>query len=351
MADKNESTPGKDMVGDLIAAAGPGPTADPAAKERIYKAVRAHWEKQTRGAGSAPGPDVRGTRARAGRPVRRLRRWRAQAIGGAAAVAAVAISLSWLQNQGGGGGVTGLADIQYLAGQVEFVRNDRIRDLATVAANEALIPGDLLRTGADGRMALSFDDGLALRMNGASAVRLIDDDAIELVSGTVYIDSGRGITSGALAVVTRLGSVRHVGTQYEVQVTDASLRIRVREGRVAVSGQVLDATGTAGEQLDIAADGRLERSAIAADDPAWDWTVRLARLAEMDAYELGATLEWIARERGLTLEYANAAVRRDLRDRELYDIGGLDPIEALDVVTAATDFDAEIADGRLLVAN
>jgi ferric-dicitrate binding protein FerR (iron transport regulator) len=211
--------------------------------------------------------------------------------------------------------------------------------------------GDVLRTGADGRLALELADRLSLRLNVDTELVFADAANVELTAGTIYVDSGEGGADTALEVVTPFGSVEHLGTQYEVRFDDASLRVRVREGAIAFTGAGAGQTGTAGEQLDFDADGLTARSAIAPDDEAWAWATGLASLPESDAHSVVETLAWIARESGLTLEFEPAGSAQRLARESLVGLSGLNPEETLSVIERTTDLNLEIGNGILLVTN
>lgn len=348
MPDEKSSTQGDGMIAKLIAAAGPGPTASPEAKERIYSAVRARWEATAAG----PAADRRNRHA-AGRGSARRRRFNAvRMIGMAAAVAAVAVSLSWLTS--GRDTVptaTELAQYTFVAGQIE-IRHRAASAMSPITAGttEAILAGDTLRTGDDGRAELRRPDGLLLRMNTSTEIRFSALDEIDLVAGTIYIDSGDGARGRALEVTTPLGDVEHVGTQYEVRLADTALRIRVREGQVAYRGAT-EAVGVAGEQLEIDAAGSTERSSISRNDPAWSWATSLATLPAAEAYRLDETLDWIGRELGYEIDYADAGTRRRVAGQTIVGLEGLSPTEALAAIEQIAGLQTEISGDRLIVSN
>lgn len=339
----HDSSESDEKIGRLIAAAGPGATARPEARERIYAAVRARWQESLRESGPRAAP-VSSPRDRAGPS--RFRLW-----GLAATVAATAVVLYWI---GGGPGEVAraeLAQIDRIQGTASLIRGDETLQLAAATGAVPVGTGDILRTAGDGQIALRLDDGLLLRVNVDTELAFADAGTLDLVAGTVYVDSGEEPAGPALAIRTPIGSVTHLGTQYEVRFADAGLRLRVREGTVQFSGAAGPTVGAAGEQLDIGANGASTRSAIAADDAAWSWAVALATLPEAPEYRVGTTLRWAAREQGLALEFDDADTARRLDLEPIVGIGGLSPAEALDVLSRTTDLELRIENGRLLVAD
>ncbi len=77
--------------------------------------------------------------------------------------------------------------------------------------------------------------------------------------GTIYVDSGADPVASRLEVVTPAGTARDVGTQFELQVAGAALRLRVREGAVSIDRGGQSLTGGAGEQIAIDVLGGVSR--------------------------------------------------------------------------------------------
>jgi len=337
-----------EKIGRLIAAAGPGPAARPEARERIYAAVRASWQESLRQRGQQDAQD--GAPAASG--ASRAGTSRLRLFGLAATVVAATLLLYWV---GGGPGEVAraeLARIDRIDGAASLVRDDETLRLAAAAAAGPIVTGDVLRTAGDGQVALRLDDTLLLRVNVDTELAFVDAGTLELVAGTVYVDAGEDASGTSLVIDTPLGAVTHLGTQYEVRLADAGLRLRVREGSVRFTGASGSAVGAAGEQLEIGADGASARSVIAADDAAWSWAVALATLPEAPEYRVGATLRWAAREQGLAVAFADADTARRLDDLEpIVGLGGLSPAEVLDVLGRATDLELRIENGRLFVAD
>jgi ferric-dicitrate binding protein FerR (iron transport regulator) len=79
-------------------------------------------------------------------------------------------------------------------------------------------------------------DGTAISFDRATLAVFENAQHVTLERGAAYIDSGRAAgAESALRVETAFGAVRHLGTRFEVRVAAASMRVRVREGLVAVA--------------------------------------------------------------------------------------------------------------------
>jgi ferric-dicitrate binding protein FerR (iron transport regulator) len=342
--DRNEESarnPGHEPIGDLIAAAGRGPTANAEARERVYAAVHARWQA---------------TQPR--RQARRIARAGGRGLALAASVAAAALVLSVMQRTPDEPAASVvLAGIARVDGDVTIV--DDGRPGARASIDDSIRSGTRLVTGSDGMAELHLGGdtpSLILRINVDSAIAFVDASTIRLDAGAIYIDAGDAPGSVALTVETPLGDVTHLGTRYEVRMADTGLRVRVRDGLVRIEGTpgaggANGAQLAAGEQLAVDRAGRSARSAIAPQDPAWAWTTSLASLTPADEYRVGATLRWLARESGLALEFATSDAGRRWDDEVVVGLDGLSPAEVLDVLGRTTNLRYQQQDDRLLILN
>jgi ferric-dicitrate binding protein FerR (iron transport regulator) len=340
MEQKRKDTQGEAMIGKLIAAAGPGETADAEAKQRVYDAVQARWHETVQ--------------ARTRQETERHNRFRRFRIYGlAASLAIAAVTVYWLQGfapEDAGG--TAIAELARVEGSAERLRDGEIVRLASQDAG--IRAGDELRTGADGKLSIAIGDNLSLRVNVDSNLVLTAVDEIQLLAGTIYIDSGADAVSSSLEVTTPFGTVEHVGTQYEVHVDMPGLRVRVREGAIAYMGEAGVVMGAAGQQLDIDAAGIRSIAEIAPDDNAWAWVTDLAALPFARDHRVAEVLAWVARERGLVLVYEDEILAERLADDNFrgQDLSGYSPADVLEVIDlGATEFRYEITNGQLVVLN
>ncbi len=216
-------------------------------------------------------------------------------------------------------------------------------------AGEALPAGTHVRTGPQGG-ALRVEGGRSVRVAPVSRMRWLAADRLSLESGALYVDSGRG-TAGAesFEVQTPMGLVREVGTQFEVRLAPSALRVRVREGRVAVlsRGPTLDVARGTELRLD---DAGPTRRAIAIHGAEWSWVLALAPAFEMEGRPLHDLLAWASHEAGWELRYADAASRRRSESAQLHgSIRGLRPDEAVATVIPSTGLSHRVRDGVLWI--
>ena len=103
---------------------------------------------------------------------------------------------------------------------------------APIGLADAVRIGDRIETDAISRVGLRLSGGVSVRLDHGSRARLLSATAIELGAGALYVDSGP--ESPDLEVHTSFGVVRDIGTQFEIRLDAASLRVRVRSGVVEV---------------------------------------------------------------------------------------------------------------------
>jgi len=201
-----------------------------------------------------------------------------------------------------------------------------------------LVEGTDIRTGDDSGLALRLADGESLRLAQQTEVSLGSDDSIYLDRGTIYLDSGRKGRSRA-EIRTPLGKISHIGTQFETTYTVNEMRLRVREGTVQLEHGDEVVRAEAGRQVVVNFRGEVRESDVTPYGEHWEWVQALAPLPDTEEQPLSAFLEWIARETGRSVHFAN----RDLRVRAHTTIlhgqtGRLMPMEALAVMLQTTDF-------------
>jgi ferric-dicitrate binding protein FerR (iron transport regulator) len=223
---------------------------------------------------------------------------------------------------------------------------------------ERAVPGAPVKTGQTlateptGRGAITLAGGISVRLDQATRIRVAAADRLVIERGAVYVDAGAVAAAAApLEIVTAAGSVRHVGTQYEVRVLDGGVRVRVREGIVEWrTGLGPVTSGRAGEQLTIF-DSRIERGSVEPHDQAWDWVAAAAPGIDVEGMPLTGFLDWAARELGRRVEFTTPAVAEEAAAVVLHgSVTGLSPSEALQAVLATTRMRASLTDGLIVVA-
>ena len=319
-ADPHEDT---DFLGRIIRAAGRREAAPNEIRDRVFTAASATLEARLQA---------------------RRQRTTWQAAAAAVVLAAVGIGLvTWRS-----GPALPVAFSDQFIGEAAF-RARADDSWAALVRDRKLLTGSEVRTGRGGRVGLILAQGASLRLDELTAVRLAGPTRVEVLAGTVYVDSR--VVGGVIEVITPIAVTRDVGTQFEVRYREREQRVRVREGAVVMQLGTQEYRGSAGEQLLVSPAGDVQRAVIAADDSSWEWVQLVARAPDIENRPLSELMEWVTRETGRPVRYESAAVRALTEGTILHgSIRNLAPLPAARTVLATTDLDLEIlADGSLLV--
>ena len=270
---------------------------------------------------------------------RRQRRW-LLGTGLAASVAlVVALVTQWPAPMPGG---RPLAEVERAIGTVELAVNDSWQPLEE--GRSSLGTGRRIRTRADGRAALALAGGESLRLAVDTEIMLDAPGRIYVERGMIYVDSGVRPPAARLEIVTPAGTARDLGTQFELYVAGAALRLRVREGQVAIDRGGQSLTGSAGEQIAIDSLGSISRGVIAPDATAWQWAEAIAPTPDMDGKPASILISWVARETGHRLRYESKDAEQRAANVILHgNIRNLPPLAALEAMLATTDLECVLS--------
>jgi ferric-dicitrate binding protein FerR (iron transport regulator) len=229
----------------------------------------------------------------------------------------------------------------------------------SVSLEFASIEGsDVVETGADSGLALDWHDGGSVRLDENTRVVFEADNQIYLQQGRVYFDSIDILSPQAHAAAdflirTDSGVVRHLGTQYMAAVTPGGVIVSVREGRVSVAGEQGNMRAQAGEQLAITGSGAFAVSEISSFGDQWHWVERTTPAIDLDGRPVSLALNWVSRESGLQVVFANESAELLATSTELHGLQGridLQPSRALEIFMLTVDLDARIEDGKIVVS-
>ena len=309
-------------LGERIRRAGRRPEIPPEDLRQIRAAARAAWRRRT--------------------GISRGRRYGALLALAASLVLVVLAGRSWIAERGTPAPLRTIGTIEVATGST-----------GGAGVGDVVTEGMRLATGTDGRLSIRSTAGRSVRLDRGTSAVLRSDIEIELLEGAVYVDSGRSSSSeGGLAIRTVAGIFHEIGTQYEVRVlpVDGSVRLRVREGLVRAERDGASHEAGRGEQLAIARDGSIERAAIDPTDPEWDWVVGAAPALEIEGRTLSDYLGWVARETGLRVVYADAALEREAAEIVLHgSIDGLRPDESLEAIVPGSGLAFRVDAGTLAI--
>jgi hypothetical protein len=309
---------GEEQIAALLRMAGKRLAVPETAQHRVRAAVHEEWRRNVR---------------------RRVAiRWTSLAV--AACLAAVILSRINIRTR------PPAIEAPRLVATTELVSGNAFIDHARLSPESRLFTHSLIETTPDAAVALRWTNRGSLRIAGGSTIRFDSERQISVDRGAVYFSStGSG---RAIAVRTPLGIVRDAGTQFEVRVETDSIRVRVREGAIDLQRGSRSERAIAGTELAATRAGTIERRRISRSGPEWDWVLRAAPPIALTG-SVRDILEVTAREKGLTLTFADARSEETATRTALHGSVPVSPDEALTAVTAASPFTFRIEDETLTV--
>jgi len=360
------------QIAELLRLAGHRPEPAPFRTARVRAAVEAEWRAAVRK-----------------RDRRAVVQWIALAV---AASVLLVVGAKWLlpssplpseSNQASAPSINAgvvVAHLSRATGLVTIAEN-RTDAWRLLAAGATVNGGAAIRTDAQSRAALTLAHGQSLRLDMDTQIVIDSDARIRLERGSVYLDSGRKMSGTAaggprgqqdqqraapratenaagaaedadgVEIVTPFGTLRDVGTQFEVSLTGSGLRVRVREGEVALTHRDVRVAATQGESVSVARDGTVTRGSVAVTGPEWAWASATAPAFQLDESSLVDFLDWVSREEGWDWRFADAAAKQRGAGVILHgSIEKLTPAEALDAVLPTCGMAWRLEGGSLIIS-
>ena len=170
-----------------------------------------------------------------------------------------------------------------------------------LSPDDTIRAGDLVETDTTSRLGLRLASDVSLRLDAAD---LIDDGRV--AAGALYVDTGRDAAS--LEIRTPFGVARDIGTQFELRLSDSSVRLRVRSGLVELQRGDDIVSARSGAELTYGAAGAVTRT-VAIYGPEWAWTAGLALPFAIEGRSLAAVLDQLCHEHGWTSRYGRRRAR------------------------------------------
>jgi RNA polymerase sigma-70 factor (ECF subfamily) len=338
------ATPGRfdrrrddDMIDDeettarLLRFAGPRPAVPAERAARVQEAITLRWRATMR---------------------RRLRRQRVAKVAVLLAAAATIILIARFRapdDSAVAPGGRSVALVERIEGPVGRISPGQAGNDARsrLAAGDRLVEGDWVETPATARAALQLTSGVSLRVDTGARIRLVSERTIELALGALYVDTGAD--GAALEVATPFGMAHDIGTQFEIRLERASLRLRVRTGLVELRRESQTIAVQPGTELVVTADDSVNRHA-APFGPEWEWAARLAPNLDIEGQRLGSYLSQMCREQGWTLRYDDERLARDAAGIILNgSVRGLAPPDAVAVAVRISGLAHRLQDGELMI--
>lgn len=254
-------------------------------------------------------------------------------------------------------GVTQVASIQKSSGSI-YVLGEQ-SELLRAEKLTAIHEGQVIVTGDDAGIALTWSSGGSLRLDKNTEVDFRDHETVFLRSGQIYFDSQASeliANVGAVGPVsfqveTEHGVVSHVGTQFMTEVNAGKLKVSVREGQVDVAGQYYAQSASRGEQLVFSGRQRPLVLSFPEYGAAWDWIAAVSPSVSVNGKSVHEFLNWAGRELGMSIRYIDDDVERVARKTLLVGRIDTEPREALRLrmMTVALDWRSE--EGVIYVSN
>jgi hypothetical protein len=235
-----------------------------------------------------------------------------------------------------------------VAGPVFLITTDGRR--TPIATGARIGSGERVETSNNGRAAFVLTGGVSVRLDQGTAIVLDGHGEVTLERGAAYVDSGGDPGAADLEIKTPFGNVRHVGTQFEVRLQDASMRVRVREGTVAVERAGTRWTSQSGEALMLFRSGPPAREMIPTFGTDWKWVSDLAEPFHLEGARVPAFLHWVSREQGWRWQLEDPRMLDHIDQIVLHgSIDGLTPEEALAAVLPTCGLTFRLEGERLIV--
>jgi ferric-dicitrate binding protein FerR (iron transport regulator) len=320
----------EEIAARLLRVAEPRPAVPADRAARVEQAVTRAWHARIR------------------RQLRRQRALGTAAVLLAAAAIVLAVRLRTANDPSVSPSVRGVALVELVEGTVERLSGDRARaSRSPLTHGDSIARGDWLETAATARAALRLAGGVSVRVDSGARTRLVSDRVIELALGALYIDTGA--SAPALEVRTPFGVAHDIGTQFEVRLERASLRLRVRTGLVELRRDQQTIAVRPGTELVVAAGDAVTREA-APFGPDWEWVTRLAPDFDIEGQALASYLDHVCREQGWTLRYEDGSLAREASGIVLNgSVRGLPAADAVAVAIRISGLAHRLQDGELVI--
>jgi transmembrane sensor len=242
---------------------------------------------------------------------------------------------AWRLGRGGGAAVAMLAVLVCLAAGV--IVPGMVGPVAGMFADYA--------TGIGERRTVSLPDGTLVHLNTASALSV----NYSPTRREVHLDAGEALFEVAknparpFVVLAQNGQARAVGTVYDVQLTDDTVRVGVREGIVAVStrqGATTPVNVTAGQRVSYNGAGQVSNIVADGLDTQTAW---LRGKLIFNRQPLSLVINEIQRYRKGRIILANQHLA-DLKVSGVFDLNDLDDLlKSIDETTDAHVFSTPVA--------
>ncbi len=306
------------------------------ALERMHTAVARAWK-------TASSQTASQARIESPRAVRRWALWGGLAV--AASLFALAVTLF----------AVGPAADRQVVGSLAHSIDGGIDVTHGFFHHRSLAAGDTLRVGdtlnVHGPVLVMLAQGGTLRAAADTIMTVASDRQITLEHGLIYLDKPPGHSDARpMRIATRTGLIEHLGTEFEVKSDDQAVRIRVREGQVRFFGASGTLVANAGTELLTSNEGAVAQRPVQTYGRDWLWIAALTPNFIVEGRSLMDYLEWVSRELGRPLVFANDQARESARRTILHGSAqNQASLDALGDVLSTTTLSYELAEGVIRV--
>ncbi len=228
----------------------------------------------------------------------------------------------------------------------------RLQNGRQIQQGIALVPGEDIYTEQSGYAGLHLSSGTSVRMSSSTRLRFLSKNRILLQEGKIYVDSGEhNVADGnGIVIQTNLGVVQELGTQFEVSKGN-NLRVRVRQGHVEMIHHNQKEIASVGIELTSSKESIIRRTtSIYGTD--WEWILKVSPAFHLDGSTLSEYLNWVSRETGWRIWYAEEQLAKTAPKIVLHgSTGNLHADKTPAVVLPACGLQYRFSDGLLIISS
>ena len=317
--ERDELSGDEQQVATLLRAAG--------TREELPAVLRQKWEQQFRG-------ELRSV-------LQKRRRRRFATIGLCAGIAALGLSVLFSYQAP----VHPQFDssVVRVSGETELDTQEATKQ--ALYAGQSLAIGDAISTGTAGYASLDYQ-GYSIRLNSETRLQLLAE-GVTLLSGEIYVsDEGQNPAIDGIKVVTHLGTIEDIGTQFTVKLNRERVVSSVRRGAIVLHTQSEDYRAEAGpdtaRKISFSNTEPAQLDDLAPSGPEWQWIYHSAPEFLLEGQTVSAFLDWVSLEIGLRLQYASESAEIYAQTTLLHgEVQGIDPDRIIEPVIATTHLKVE----------
>jgi hypothetical protein len=215
--------------------------------------------------------------------------------------------------------------------------------------------GTTVETGPTSRAALVLAGGDSIRLDHSTRVVVQAPAMLLLQGGALYADASgddgaKASADSGLEIRTPYGVVSDIGTRFELRLEAVGLRIRVREGEVALADRGSRLVVGRGEGLMVSRGRQAVRFTVPLYGETWSWTLEVVSPFALEGRLLVDFVAWASREQGWQWRFADQRANRHGQRITLHgSVEGLTPEQALSVVLPTAAMTHEVRDGALVI--